>query len=181
MADKPRSAKDIRGAPLSHGGTAEPDSAPELEPKPKRTYKTKHKIAAEVLDLHARDLSIADISRAMELPRPQVRSIIDKFKPVLDGLPHVNEYRTRKADIIDAAAIAVLESAFSGRKLEKAGFLSTLQGFEILNKAGRLEANLSTDNVAHRFTGRLELSTSLPDPDQPSQPADTITHNGEPE
>lgn len=112
---------------------------------------------AKALDLAAKGLPISDIAKAVELPKSTVRDLITKFSPVFKKLPDVRQYRDIKADILAASQLAALESAFSGNKLAKASFASTLTGFEILNKAERLDRGESTDNVATKFTGTLAI------------------------
>lgn len=71
-----------------------------------------------------------------------------KYFPVLQQLQEVQEFRTLKEDILTAGQIAVLKTALSEKKLEKASFYQLIQGFEILNKIERLETNKSTSNIA---------------------------------
>lgn len=138
---------------------------PEASVKPKRKLqdgrlkKTRQSQAAKhaaIIDLRMRGNSTSTIADAVALPLGTVKSILARFKPIFQELEQVTDYRTTKADLLAAGQLAALKSAMSGNKLEKAGFLSTLQGFEILNKAERLENNQSTENHAH-LHGKLSL------------------------
>jgi len=75
-----------------------------------------------------------------------------KYFPVLSGIEDVQLFRIHKSEILSAAQKLVLKHALSEEKLKKATFLQLVQGFEILNKAERLENNLSTENVSMKFS-----------------------------
>jgi hypothetical protein len=81
-----------------------------------------------------------------------------KYFPILSQLEEVHAYRNCKADILSAAQIQILKYALSPAKLEKSGFLQLCQGFEILNKAERLDAGLSSENVSVRTFGSISLT-----------------------
>lgn len=83
--------------------------------------------------------------------------ITRKYFPILAQLEEVQEFRSTKADILSAAQIIVLKSALSPEKLAKSGFLQLCQGFEILNKAERLELGKSSENVAHSIFGQVNI------------------------
>jgi hypothetical protein len=116
---------------------------------------------AEIIEHRLRGLKETDIQRVVGCSQSTVNRTITKFKKVFKELENVEDYKTVKADLLSAAQIAALESAFSGNKLNKAGFLSTLQGFDILNKAERLERGQSTENLAHSHFGRVELVNDI--------------------
>lgn len=126
-------------------------------PKRKQRW-SKNKRISKVLELAAKDVSKKDIADNVGLARSTVESILEQFAPVFQELKNVREYRQGKNDLLAAGQLAALKSAFSGNKLNKAGFLSTLQGFEILNKAERLESGQSTENHAHSFLGKLSIA-----------------------
>lgn len=106
----------------------------------------------KVLEMAALKVPQADIARAVALPKSTVKDIVKRFTNVLDGLPHVNDYREVRANILAAGHMSALESAFSGKKLQKASFLATIKGAAELHKMERLELKLSTENVSHGFT-----------------------------
>ena len=83
-------------------------------------------------------------------------SLSRKYFPLLAQLEDVQLYRIHKSEILSAAQKLILKYALSESKLQKAGFLQLCQGFEILNKAERLEAGKSTENIAHKF-GNLPI------------------------
>lgn len=80
-----------------------------------------------------------------------------KYFPILSQLEDIQLYRIHKSEILSGAQKTILKFALSEEKLKKATFLQLCQGFEILNKAERLERNLSSENVSHRLFGSLEL------------------------
>lgn len=112
----------------------------------------------KVIEMTVKGISPAEIGRAIAMPESTVKDIIKRFQPVFNELENASDYRKVKSDILAAGQLAALKSAFSGNKLAKAGFLSTLQGFEILNKAERLESGQSTENHAHSFLGKLSIA-----------------------
>ena len=77
---------------------------------------------------------------------------------MLGPIEDLTTYRSLKADILEAAQIQILKYALSPAKLEKSGFLQLCQGFEILNKALRLDAGLSTENISTRTFGSISLT-----------------------
>lgn len=81
-----------------------------------------------------------------------------KYFPVLGPIEDLTTYRSLKADILESAQIQILKYALLPSKLEKSGFLQLCQGFEILNKALRLDANLSTENISTRTFGNVTLT-----------------------
>lgn len=124
---------------------------------PKRRRLTADKKRSKIIELHAKKVPMSDISRVTGVPRSTVKDIIDRFKPVFKNLERVEEYREVKSDLLAAGQLAALESAFSGAKLRKASFATTLKGFDILNKAERLDSGESTENISMQF-GRMLLA-----------------------
>lgn len=137
------------------------DNTITIEAQPKEKKKRVKRSAdykrAKVITMHAQGVPNCDIARAVDLKPERVRDIIERFKPVFKNLDRVHEYRDIKSDILASAQLAALESALSGNKLAKAGFLPTLQGFDILNKAERLDRDQSTDNISHRIFGKVTI------------------------
>lgn len=134
------------------------DSAEPKKEKPGNNALKRSKRDARILDLTVKGLGAMATASATGCSVSTVNAVLRRFAPVLKALGEVEEYRGAKADILDAAQIAALESAFSGNKLKKAGFLSTLQGFEILNKAGRLEKGQSTENIEKIIKGDMNIN-----------------------
>lgn len=130
---------------------AEPPAA-----RPISMRRTTSERDAKILELSAKGLTQEEIAPVVDCSQQTVSRILKQFEGVFQTLPRVSEYRTVKADILAAGQLAALESALSPAKVAKAGFLSTLQGFEILNKAERLETGKSTENLAHVF-GKVPL------------------------
>ena len=131
---------------------------PSKEKKKKRqSQASKH---ALIIDMKLKGCGAPTIADAVNMPIGTVQSIIARFKPVFSEIENIGEYRASKADLLSAGQLAALKSALSGNKLAKAGFLSTLQGFDILNKAERLENNQSTENHSHAIFGKLTIAES---------------------
>lgn len=142
--------------------TENKDNTITIEEKPKgKKKKVSHEVQnrrkAKVVDLALSGMLPDEIAKITGLTRSQTRDIIEKFEPIFKRLPDVDAYRSKKADLLAAGQLAVLESALSGNKLAKAGFLPTLQGFDILNKAERLDRDQSTENVAHKIFGKVTI------------------------
>lgn len=123
----------------------------------KRKRRTQASKLATIIDMKLKGCGNTLIADTVDMPISTVQSMITRFKPVFAEIENVGEYRGSKADLLAAAQVATLKSALSGNKLAKAGFLSTLQGFDILNKAERLETGKSTENHAHSF-GKLVIT-----------------------
>lgn len=114
---------------------------------------------ARILDLLAKqDLTHEEIAQVIGVSTRTVSRIRKEFAEVFPALEEVSGYRSLKSDLLAAGQMQALKSAFSGKKLEKAGFLSTLQGFEILNKAERLENGQSTENVNTKVFGAVAVT-----------------------
>lgn len=128
--------------------TSEPEVQERIKPQATRLYKNEEKKKIKVLTLAAQGVSTNQIAERVGVSFSTVKRIIKQFTPIFKQLERVNDYRTVKADLLAAGQLAALESAMSPSKLEKASFISTLSGFEILNKAERLENNQSTNNVS---------------------------------
>ena len=115
----------------------------------------------KVIELASKNVQVADIAEAVALPLNTVKRTLKKFLPLFKELENVVEFRDVKADILSAAQLAVLKSALSERKVDKAGFLSLVQGAEILNKMERLDQGKSTENVANSIFGKVNLIGSI--------------------
>lgn len=94
-------------------------------------------------------------------PSVSYNHLARKYFPILGQLEDIQTFRSLKSDILESAQIQILKYALSPAKLEKSGALQLMQCFEILNKALRLDAGLSTENVSTRTFG--EISIKLPD------------------
>lgn len=118
---------------------------------------------AKILELAAKNLLPEDIAKACNLPESTVRGTIKRFESIFPALAEVKDYRDVKADILSAGQLMALKSALSGNKLDKSSFLSTLMGFEILNKAERLDLGKSTENHAHLIFGKVNVESDTKD------------------
>lgn len=114
-------------------------------------YRRQEKKTLKILELAARGLNATQIMEITKVSHVTIKRVLNRFKSVFVHLEKVDAYRNTKADILAAAQVAALESAFSGNKLAKASFISTINGFDVLNKAERLEREQSTSNVSVRI------------------------------
>lgn len=155
----------------NYGEAVEIELVPKLKSKgrPKGVKDSKkvieHRKTAKILELNQKNIPTAAIARVVCMNESTVKYTIKKYSKVFKELENVQDYRNIKTDIIDAAQLAVLKSGLTDKKLEKASLISSMQAFEILNKAGRLERGLSTENQAVSQFVRVHL-TGLPDPEK---------------
>lgn len=106
------------------------------------------------------DHSIPGVGAKRKAPN-SFQTFARKHYPILFQLEDIQAYRTSKAEVLSAAQMLVLKYALSPAKLEKATFLQLCQGFEILNKAERLDSQLSTENVSVKI-GTMAISEGTP-------------------
>lgn len=125
--------------------------------------KTQEKKKIQILELHAKEVPVNLIAEAVQLSVTSVRGVLSKFEGVFKNLDKVDDYRKAKADILSASQLTVLESALSERKIDKASFLSLIQGAEIMNKMERLDLGKSTENHAHQVFGKINVGTVTDD------------------
>lgn len=132
------------------------------KPRPYRRSTLSERITeeqkAEVITLAVQGLPQEAIANTVGIGQASVCLIKQRYSKLFKTLPNIQDYRSIKSDILAAGQIAALENAFSPAKLAKASFISSIQGFDILNKAERLETGKSTENVAHSFFGRVEVT-----------------------
>ena len=124
-------------------------------PRYRGNTKVTDDVKARIIELLTKDVPQEEIAALLDISQRTVSRVKQDFAKVFRALPRVADYRNTKSDLLAAGQLAALESAFSGKKLDKAGFLSTLQGFEILNKAERLETGQSTEISEHRVFGAI--------------------------
>lgn len=89
--------------------------------------------------------------------RTAYQSLTRKYFPILSQLQDVQSFRLLKSDVLSSAQITVLKYALSAKKLEKASFLQLCQGFEILNKAERLDTGQTTENIGNMVFGKVRV------------------------
>lgn len=120
-------------------------------------FEDRDKKLAKTLELHMAGVNNHQISKVVDWTPATVAKNIKLFSKTFKELKNVAEYKKQKADLLSAAQLAVLKSSLTDAKMKKASLLSGIQAFEILNKAQRLEDNLSTDNVSNRSIGMLKI------------------------
>lgn len=118
---------------------------------------------AKILELAAKNIMPSDIAEAVNLPINTVKNTLKRFASVFPALEQVTEFRDVKADILSAGQLVALKSALSEKKVDRASFLSLIQGAEIMNKMERLDLGKSTENVSHQIFGRINVTKELSD------------------
>ena len=116
-----------------------------------------------ILEMKAADVPESMIMQKLGVSVQTVRDVKKAYEKVFKNISRVESYRKIKGDILAAAQLTALESAMSPEKLAKASFNSTLAGFEILNKAERLNDNKSTENIEHQIFGKIALTDQTND------------------
>lgn len=168
---------------------SEPQQNPQLTPRTKRPSKAKSRAwrkekfrtpankmeVAKVLDLHHKGVTQKEIAHIIGRSRSLVKGTITRFEKVFKHLPNVEHYESHRAKLLGAAEMAVLERVAKQGVIAKADLKDAAYAFEKLHRAGRLERNLSTTNMASlRFTKvhRDEISPGKAvDFDDPSMPS----------
>lgn len=89
--------------------------------------------------------------------RSAYQALTKKYFPILGQIHDVQSFRLLKSDILSSSQITVLKYALSPKKLEKASFLQLCQGFEILNKAERLDTGQTTENIGNMLFGKVRV------------------------
>lgn len=125
----------------------------------KKTYLSARE-AALVVELGLKDTPQRAIAKAVGCNAATVSRYLKKFKKAFKHIDKIDEYREVKSQIIDSVAFETLKTMNNPSKLKKATFNNLAYGFDILNKASRLERNLSTANIssAIQFTGVIPQS-----------------------
>lgn len=112
---------------------------------------------SKILELYLLGNTHAQIAAIIGKPEDFIWRVLKVFKPVLERLPAVNDYRSSKSDFLAAGQIAALETGLSPKKLSKSSAKQCIDIFDTLNKAERLENNQSTENISNKFFGTIEL------------------------
>jgi predicted transcriptional regulator len=113
-------------------------------------------LANMVLD-YARGVQQQDIARKFGVSESAVSQIVDKFKPAFSEMQNVEEYRKVKGQILDSVALATLKQISNPSKMKRASLRDLGYCYDVVTKHSRLEAGLSTSNVATQT-----VSISLP-------------------
>jgi len=120
-----------------------------------RASTVKAKKTNQVLELASKHLSPGVISKATGIPETTVKNIIKKYSSIFKELKNVSDFRNLKTEILDAAQLDVLKNGLTDEKMHKASLMQSMQAFEILNKANRLEKGQSTENVEKHIFSSL--------------------------
>jgi hypothetical protein len=110
--------------------------------------------AAKSVELAIKGVPVADIARAVEVSPDVVKSTLKLFGPVFAAIPNVKEYQSARTVLFDAAEMVLLKSIVQEDAITKAPLNQRAYAFDILYKAGRLQANKSTENIAQLFYKR---------------------------
>jgi hypothetical protein len=97
-------------------------------------------------DLVARGLSIAQISRELEISSNAVSRRLDKLNLRTEQQKAVEDYKRRKADIFATYQMDIL-GGITPEKIEAAGVDTLTRSFSLLYDRERLERGLSTENL----------------------------------
>lgn len=118
---------------------------------------TQGELANVVLDF-ARGVGQREIASKMGVSESAISLIVDKFKPAFSEIQNVEEYRKAKGMILDSVALATLKGISNPTKLEDAPINQLAYVFDVVGKHSRLEAGLSTQNVATQTQINVKLS-----------------------
>lgn len=125
----------------------------------KRSIKklTQGELANVVLDF-ARGVDQRQIATKNGVSESAISLVLEKFKPAFAELHNVEEYRKAKGMILDSVALATLKGISNPAKLEDAPLNQLAYVFDVVGKHSRLEAGLSTQNVATQTQISVKLS-----------------------
>lgn len=132
--------------------------APQITKAQRKAWapKTDEKTRSKIVELAVLGKSYAQIAELVGKHEDTVSRILKPFKPVLKTMEAVADYRESKGDFLAAGQLIALETGLDETRMKKNSSLTAIKIFEVLNKAERLERDLSTENVAHKFVGRME-------------------------
>lgn len=118
-------------------------------PKGRKTSKAAlgRRRQAKVLDLAARGMNQIDIAKATGLSKQGVSKLLAEFKDVFAELQNVDNYRSVRGELLDAAELMALKSAVDREKHDKAGLQHVAYTLRQLHDMRRLHNNLSTSNT----------------------------------
>ena len=105
-------------------------------------------------------LTYQQISDQLSVPKSTVVDALKPYLAMIEQPEALEHYRTRKADILEAAEMELVSSLVDPVKLEKASTNNIAYAFGQLNTAIRLERGQSTANVA-TFEADKALLTEL--------------------
>lgn len=98
-------------------------------------------------------LSYEEIGEKFGATKQSVHAAIRRFEQIIGSQPEELEaYRQRKADLLEAAELQILEKITDPETLQKASLNNAAYTFAQLHNAGRLERGKSTANVDIRHT-----------------------------
>lgn len=122
-------------------------------PKKKSRDAIPQSIRSQVLTLAAKHVPNAIIAKATGIDPSNISRMLKQYSGLLQELEFVGDYRRGKADLLDAAQMRVLKYIASEEKMAAANIYQLSCTYDVLYKAGRLERNQSTSNLAiARFT-----------------------------
>jgi predicted transcriptional regulator len=108
---------------------------------------TQGELATVVLD-YARGVEQRQIAQKFGVSESAISLIVDKFKPAFAEMQNVEEYRKVKGQILDSVALATLKQISNPDRLSQAPLRDLAYTFDTVGKHSRLEAGLSTSNIA---------------------------------
>ena len=103
---------------------------------------------AETLSLKIKGFKHREIAKLQGISLSTVETRISQLKPLLKHIEDYPEYMQRKAEILGTAEMLALKSVVTG--LPDATVKDSVYAFKEIFNAGRLERNLSTQNISQR-------------------------------
>lgn len=115
----------------------------------------------KMLDLHARGIPLADISKVVDAPVSTVHSRIQRFRNAFPELEEIHDYMTAKSQLFKAVELRLLKSLMDKTDDPKATINGLAYAFKQVFDAGRLESGQSTANVSKQITTKRFTGISV--------------------
>lgn len=126
----------------------------------KLTTKQQQARDLKIIELRAKDMSVVEIAKVVDLSPQGVFQRLQGFESILEDLRNVQEYRHTRHNIIDVAEKKILKTLLDDRKLEEANLFQSAVAFREIYKARRLEDGLSTSNNSTSITQFTKVDLS---------------------
>lgn len=124
-----------------------------IKPKKKRSVQSKKRDReAKCIELHAKGVPVRAIADTLEISQSRVTQILKTFAPVFETLGNIDELKATKNRLLEASEFTLLKSMLTEDKLAKAGVNQLAFALREVSVLRRLEAGLSTANVAQSVT-----------------------------
>ena len=98
-------------------------------------------------------LTYSEIADKMGCCKQTVHAAIKRFEQIIGNQPEeLDAYRQRKAELLEAAELQLLEKITDPETIQKASLNNAAYTFAQLHNAGRLERGKSTSNIDIKHT-----------------------------